>query len=136
MGLLIDSNVWIEHERGRFVMPDFLARQSEKPVAIASIIASELLHGLHRTATPTVLKKRRDFVEAILAWVRVIPFDLSVARTHAALWAETAASKKRVGDHDLMIAATALHFDYELVSFNYKDFREIPGLKLVVPKPI
>lgn len=47
-------------------------------------------------------------MEALLSVLTVLPFDLSVARFHAVVWAELRARGVTVGTHDLLIAATAL----------------------------
>ena len=133
MGLLIDANVWIEYERGRFDLPDFLSTRMEEPVAIATIIASELLAGVHRGSVPLKREKRRLTVEAILKRVSVIPFDLPIARLHAVLLPEIESQGRKIGSHDLIIAATALFLDYALVSFDTRGFQSIPGLRMINP---
>ena len=35
-----------------------------------------------------------------------------------------------VGPHDLLIAATCLHHDFDLATLNNKEFSRIPGLRL------
>lgn len=135
MGLIIDSNVWIESERGKFSLEDFLASRSEEPVAIAAITASELLHGVHRASRPTIREKRLEFVNRILEMVPVVPFDLPIAKIHAALWAELSLKGKTIGAHDLIIAATALQLGYSVVSFNVREFRVISKLDVLIPQP-
>ncbi len=39
-------------------------------------------------------------------------------------------SGQLIGDPDLLIAATALHYDLTLVTRNVKDFQRTPGLRL------
>jgi len=134
MGLLIDSNVWIEYERGRFSIPDFLTKHGDQTVAIAAITASELLTGTHRGSFPILREKRRISVEATLQNVAIVSFDLNVARVHAALWAEIeAVGQTSVDPHDLIIAATAVYLNYALVSYDIKDFQAVPGLRVIHP---
>lgn len=133
MGLLIDSNVWIEAERGRFSLPEFLAAHRDEGVSIASITASELLHGVHRAKGPLARERRAAFVNGILDNVPVISFDLNVARLHAALWAAVVQKGASLGAHDLIIAATALSLGYAVVTFNDREFRSVPDLSVVNP---
>jgi tRNA(fMet)-specific endonuclease VapC len=52
MGTLIDSSVLIAWERERLDLESHLADYAEENFAISAITASELLHGVHRAATP------------------------------------------------------------------------------------
>ena len=60
----------------------------------------------------------------------ILPFDTSVARTYARLWAALARKGLTVGAHDLIIAATAISVDYAIVTANVRDFEKIDGLRL------
>ena len=58
MGTLIDSSVLIAAERRKLDLDDALGTHTEEPVGIASITASELLHGVHRAATIAQRQRR------------------------------------------------------------------------------
>lgn len=53
-------------------------------------------------------------------------------------FAETRALLRRRGqglaDFDLLIAATALRHDLTLMTFNFRHFERVPGLKLYQPR--
>lgn len=123
MGVVLDTSFLIRYERGRRDLP------VEEDLAIASITASELLHGVHR-ADEAHRPRREAFVEGVLASVPVIPFTLPVARIHARLWAALAARRRTLGAHDLIVAATALALDWPLVTLDSRGFARIPGLRL------
>lgn len=131
MGTLIDSSVLIAAERRKLDLDDALGTHTEEPVGIASITASELLHGVHR-ATIAQRQRREDFVERLLAVLPVFPFDLGTARIHAALWAGLAAKGASVGSHDLLIGATAIALGYRVATRDRRSFGKIPGLEVVV----
>jgi predicted nucleic acid-binding protein len=38
-----------------------------------------------------------------------------------------------IGPHDLIIAATALHRRWTVVTFNGREFRQVPGLTVIEP---
>lgn len=69
-------------------------------------------------------------METILRRFPVVEFDLEAARIHAGLWAQLAAVGKRVGAHDLMIAATAMALDFQVATADARDFPQIPNLRL------
>jgi len=130
MGLILDTSVLIAAERARLDLPRLFAAHAEEPFALAAITASELLHGVERAESGPRRRERSAFVEAVLAELDVIDFDLLVARRHADLWAELERLGERIGPHDLQIAATALHLNYGLVTLNPAEFRQVPGLRL------
>ena len=130
MGTLIDSSVFIALERRTRPVRDIVGEQTGENFFISAITASELLHGVHRAAPADQRVKREAFVERLLAKIPVIPFDLVVARSHARLWAELAAQGVAVGQHDLIIAATALTYGHKVATFDQRSFPKIPGLQL------
>lgn len=138
MGTVLDTTVFIELERATRGEPAEHAMQTvskrleehlgaNDEVAIASITASELLHGVHR-ATDEHLARREVFVEAVLAAFPALPFDLLAARTHARLWAHLASSGTDVGAHDRIVAATAISNGWRIGTANTRHFERIPGL--------
>ncbi|MEW6571965.1 MAG: PIN domain-containing protein, partial [Nitrospirota bacterium] len=90
----------------------------------------ELLHGVERADSHTRKIKRQAFVEKVIEFFPVFPFDLPVARIYAKLWATLSAKGIAIGSHDLIIAATALSLDYTIVTVNIRDFGKIKGLKV------
>ena len=128
MGLLIDTSVLVAAERGQLDLERLLARLGGEEVAIASITASELLHGVHRLRGAG--RARSDvLVERLLDRLPVVDFDLAAARVHATLSAELRARGTPVGAHDLLIAATAVLLDYAVATRDLRSFPRIKGLK-------
>ncbi|HEY1244976.1 MAG TPA: PIN domain-containing protein, partial [Hyphomicrobiaceae bacterium] len=97
-------------------------------IALASITASELLHGMWRADSAERRARREALIEAILATIPIVPFDLPVARIHAELWAQLTMTGRMIGAHDLIIAATALTHGYDILSENIREFGRVPGL--------
>ena len=128
MGRLIDSSVLVSMERRGLSLNKLPAGAMDEGVALASITVSELLAGVHRANTPERKLRREAFIEGILESMPVLPFDLRLARLHARLWAQLAASGQMVGSHDLIIGATALAYGYSVLTENLRDFRRIPDL--------
>ena len=130
MGLLIDTSVLVAAERGQLDLERLLARLGGEEVAIASITASELLHGVHRLRGASRARSE-VLVERLLDRLPVIDFDLATARVHAALSAELRARGTPVGAHDLLIAATAVLLDYAVATRDLRSFPRIKGLKVL-----
>ncbi|MBI4616468.1 MAG: type II toxin-antitoxin system VapC family toxin [Planctomycetes bacterium] len=134
MGQVVDSSVWIALERRGLSLEDWLAATSDDPVGVAAITASELLAGVARADTPERRRRREAFVERILGAVRVIPFDLMVARVHCLVWWELASGGQMIGAHDLLIAATALAHGHEVLTENRREFDRVSGLTVRLPR--
>ncbi len=133
MGSLIDSSIFIAAERGTLAPDD--ARRLITPgtgFALSSVTAAELLHGVYRADTPERRKRRQEIVEAFLAAMPIIEFDLAAARVRARIDADLQARGITVPRDDLAIACTALSRGFDVVTRNERDFRRIPGLAVVV----
>ncbi len=132
MGVLIDTSVLIEYERGRLNLEPHLGGHGQEEFFLSMITASELLYGVHRAVEPRIRMKRSAFVEALLERFPLLPVDLATARTHAQVWAELAGAGKMVGPNDLWIAATALAHGLTMVTANVREFERVPGLVVEV----
>jgi tRNA(fMet)-specific endonuclease VapC len=128
MAVVIDSSVLIALERQPKAP---LPAVADEPSAIAAVTASELLHGVHRAESARRRERRERFVEAVLDAVRVLPFDLNVARLHARLWSDLSREGQLIGAHDLQIAATALFHGMPLLTANVREFRRVGGLDVL-----
>jgi tRNA(fMet)-specific endonuclease VapC len=127
---LIDSSVLAALHRGLLAF-DAIAFGDDDEIAVASVTASEMLRGVHRTANPEQRVRREAFIERFLDVVPVIPFDQTAARLHARLSEEAAARGARVGVNDLIIAATAMANGGRVATHELRTFGEIPGLLLL-----
>jgi tRNA(fMet)-specific endonuclease VapC len=141
VGTLLDTTVFIDLERAvrrlppRSAMAEVSGRLEEQlgpdeEVGIATITASELLHGVHR-ATPEHRVRREAFVEAVLDAFPPLPFNLLAARTHARIWAGLAAAGQDVGAHDRLVAATAITAGWRVGTANRRHFDRIDGLDIL-----
>ncbi len=128
MGLVIDSDVWILAERSGAKLD--LARWSAYGEAyMSAVTASELLAGVERASTAQRRAQRAAFVENLLSIIPVLEFSMPIARTHARMVA--ALSKNATaGAHDALIAATAIHHGYAVLTRNAPDFKIFAGLKV------
>jgi tRNA(fMet)-specific endonuclease VapC len=128
VGVLIDATVLIDAERGRLDLAAHVARRPDDDAFLSVVTASELLHGVHRAATPGQRARRSAFVEGLLQRFPVLDIDLATARAHARVWADLAAAGIRVGPNDSWLAATALAHGLTLVTANVRELERVPGL--------
>ena len=127
---MIDSSVLIAAERGRLNLGRMTALLNEEFSCIAAITLSELWHGCHRGAGKA-LESRLAFVQKIEAIMPVLDFSKKEALIHARLWADLEKAGKRIGNHDMIIAATAISHNHTLTTLNESEFERIHDLKVV-----
>lgn len=128
MGVLIDSSVLIDAERGLLDVAAKVTGREGEGFFISVVSVSELLHGVWRAKDAATRARRSAFVEGVLERFPALPIDSAVARTHAQLWAELDAKGSPVGAHDLWLAASCVAFGHALITRDARDFRRVPGL--------
>src|SRR3990167_9623918 len=132
MGLILDTCILINAEKQNSIL-DFNRWESYNEAYISVITVTELLIGVYHANTESRRLKRSAFVEAIINEIPSLDFKTEVARSHAKIYSYLAKKGQLIGAHDLIIAATAIAHGYALLTFNYQEFKRIPGLKVCVP---
>lgn len=110
---------------------DSLLADDDEP-AVAAITIAELDVGV-RIATGSRQRARRAFLDALVAAVPIIGYDLAVARAHSELLVAVRAAGRPRGAHDLIIAATALATGRTVVTNDGDGFVDLPGLAVRRP---
>lgn len=130
MGILIDTNVFIDYERNLIDLDSKLNSHIDEDFYISAITVSELLHGVWRAKNESIKNRRSVFVEAIIEQFPVLDMNTTVARIHSQIWAELLSKGQMIGPYDLWIAATALANDLTVITSNLKEFERVPGLSV------
>ena len=135
MGLIIDTNVFIDAENERFELSRINRFSHYGEVYISVVTMSELLAGIHMAKSTHERVKRSAFVENILSHIPALSITEEVARTYAELCAYMMKSKNilKRNAHDLQIAATAITYGYAVLTSNKVDFQKIPGVIVESP---
>ena len=132
MGLLIDSTLLVEAERGGLspeqLVAAVLERWEDVELAISAMSAGELFHGCWRADTPARRARREEFVESLLATVPVVPLGLEVMRVFGEVDAGLRAAGSRLPTSDLLVACTALCRGDAVLTGNLRHFDRVPGL--------
>jgi predicted nucleic acid-binding protein len=130
MGLIFDTTEIISWERNHVDIDSLILNREDESIGISVITVSEILHGVERADTEVRKMRRQAFVEKVIEFFPVYPFDLVVARTHARIWASIAKKGIQIDAHDLIIAATAMSLGYTLITANLKHYNLIEGLRV------
>jgi len=135
MGVVLDSSILIAGERRRDSVSDVLqrveARCGKTVAALSAVTAVELTHGIYRAKTDADRKRRESFVEELFQAESVHPLTLELARLAGRIHGEQMGKGVSIDFPDLIIGATALHLDFELLTLNVRHFQAIPGLNIV-----
>jgi tRNA(fMet)-specific endonuclease VapC len=109
-----------------------MSSQPSQEFEVAAVTVAELWHGVER-ATAGYRMKRHAYVQNALAALRIIPYTEQTGRIHARIWAQLESSGRKIGDYDLIIAATALERGSAVATFNKRHFGVVKGLKVIEP---
>ena len=133
MAIILDADVLIRGERGKFDLNDWVASLPNEQFEIAAITVAELWHGVER-ASGTHRIKRERYLSGVLQSLPIVPYTEHTAYQHARIWAELEASGKMIGFYDLIVGATALERGSQVATFNNRHFAQIKGLSVLEPK--
>jgi predicted nucleic acid-binding protein len=132
VGVIIDTSVWVDVERGRLAPADVAAVTGEEPVYVAPPVLAELEYGIHRADTAGQRHRRTAAVARIKRKPCLI-IDAETGLTFGRLAADLN-SKGRPSAHkvqDLWLAALAVQHDLKILTGTAKDFEGIPGLTIL-----
>ncbi len=133
MGVLMDTCVWIDVERGALAPADVEALTQAEPIFISPVTLAELRFGAEVTRDPGTRQKRL----AALRRLERKPL-LYIDGTTGGIFGSLAAQIKAAGRQhryrvqDLWLASQALQHACRLLTRNRHDFEDIPGLSLVL----
>ena len=134
MGFLIDTCIWVAVERGALAPADVTLFTGTEAVYISPITIAELKFGAENTSDPNIRQKR----QAALHRLKRKPI-LRIDETTGEIFGSLAAQMKALGlqhQHrvqDLWLASQAIQHGLTLLTYNEKDFMDIPGLSLRIP---
>lgn len=135
MGIVVDTNVFIDVENGRYELEELGRFSDYGDTFISAVTVSELYLGVHLASDDATRIRREAFVESIINAIPILPFTGGVAKVYSRVYAIFLKPRSKLGSnvHDLQIAATALAHGYPVLTCNVDDFKKVPGLEVLVP---
>ena len=135
MGFLIDTSLWIAIERGRLSAADIHAITRQEPVYLSPVNLAEVRFGIELMKDA----KQKQRAMTALRRMRRKPL-LRITGETAEVFGMIAAKLTQAGRgadfriQDLWLAAQAIQRDFMVLTSNTKDFKDVPGLKMVTVK--
>lgn len=120
--ILLDTCIVIDYLRNRPLVVDFIDNIGKNNFTLSTAVVIELYKGVRDRIEFRTLQKE-------IQLFGLIEIDNQISAVANKL-AETYCLSHRMGLGDTLIAATALIYDLELITYNLKDFHFIPTLKV------
>ena len=99
--------------------------------AVSVVTAHEYLRGVYYLfSNSKVLRAKVERAESELQHFEIIPYSYDSAKIAASLEAELARKGIVIGMADTIIAATALHLGFTVVTRNQEHFKRIPKIAI------
>ena len=135
-GYLVDTGIWVEVERGRLSAADLAAIIGKAPVYASPVSVAELAQAAEIPPEEHVRQRRRATVQRLRGKV-MLPIDGATGETFGKLAASLVKQGRGSPTHrvqDIWLAAQAIQHKLRLITYNRKDFDDIPGLDVQVLK--
>jgi tRNA(fMet)-specific endonuclease VapC len=125
---LVDTDRVVDYLKGRPDARTQLSNLLNEGLSISIITYGEVYEGIFYGSDPAANER---IFRSFLKGVRVLPVSQSVARRFARLRGDLRQRGLLLPMPDLLIAATALHYDLTLITRNLRHFERITDLRLI-----
>lgn len=133
-GYLIDTGIWVEVERGRLSSADLTSIIGKAAVYASPVSIAELAQAAEAPPEEHIRQRRRATVQRLREKV-ILPMDGDTGEIFGKLAFDLMKKGRGSPTHrvqDLWLAAQALQHKLRLLTYNRKDFDDVPGLDVQV----
>lgn len=133
-GYLADTGIWVEVERGRLSAADLAAIIGNASVYASPISIAELVQAAEIPPEEHVRQRRRATVQRLREKV-ILPIDGATGEIFGKLAFGLVQKGRGSPAHrvqDIWLAAQAIQHRLRLITYNRKEFDDIPGLDVQV----
>ena len=127
MAFLIDADWAIDALSGRRNARSLLASLMGEGVSISWVTLGEICEGAFNSSDP---RSHLDVFRDYLAFISVVDLNDDIMERFAAIRAYLRRTGQMIPDFDIVLAATAIHYDLTFLTYDLRHFQRIPGLKL------
>jgi len=120
--IILDSCIVTEIQRGNIKIVNEVCNFQQENSFITPIVVAEIFRGARN-------KSELEKCRKLLHKFRILSLNESVVTTFSELFDRYSLSH-RPSEPDMLIAATAIHYDIPLFTLNAKDFQFVPEIKL------
>ena len=127
MSYLVDTDWVADYLKGRDAAFRLFETLAPSGIAVSIVTYTEIYEGVYFGTNPT---RHEAVFRQFLQGVRVIGINQAVARRAARVRGTLRRQGQSIGQHDTLIAATALQHRLVLVTRNVGHFERVEGLRL------
>jgi tRNA(fMet)-specific endonuclease VapC len=128
MRYLVDTDWVIDHLHGRAQVVRRLEELAPDGIGLSILSLAELYEGVYFSTTP---QDNENALQDFLGGVDVLTLDDDICRIFAQERGRLRAAGMLIGDFDLLIGATALHYGLTLLTNNRRHFERLTDLDIV-----
>jgi len=123
---MLDTNSWIEYFKNRNGVADHVDALPRTQLCASEITVAELIYGAYNSKN-----FEKHYREAMWLKNNIEIYPISDALDdYGDIRFATKRKGNPIGQFDLLIGATARHYDLTVVTDNQKDFSPMPGVKI------
>jgi predicted nucleic acid-binding protein len=123
--VVCDTSVVIKFIRNDVQKTAMLDKIGFENLYISVVTLAEVLNGTHKADRSLALERLNKF--------NIIHFDKDISKYFKSISLTLLNKNNHIPIVDVIIASTALEYGFHLYTFNIKDFKPVPGLKLYKP---
>ena len=129
MGLLLDSDVIIDHLNSKSDYLSSIISISKEDLFMSIINWSEIIYGIRKSKDP--IKSNKQFNGFIFDLnIKILDLNLKIANKFIDLKIDLEKKGSKLEDFDLIIGATSILNDLTLVTGNIKHFSRFPEIQI------
>lgn len=123
---MLDTNSWIEYFKNRNGVADHVDALPRTQLCASEITVAELIYGAYNSKN-----FEKHYREAMWLKNNIEIYPISDALDdYGDIRFATKRKGNPIGQFDLLIGATARHYDLTVVTDNQKDFSPMPGVRI------
>jgi len=127
VSFLLDTDWVIDHLNGVEAVTGRLREHHPRGLALSIVSVAELWEGAVYSTAP---ERGRRILEDFFSGILILGVDQEICRRFGEIRGALRRQGKLIGDFDLLIASTALHYDLTLLTNNRRHFESVAGLQI------
>ena len=128
---ILDTNTWIELFHQRSGVNAHVKAVGRKSLCVSEVTLAELTFGAYNSDDYERHIKEPEWLRQTVTVLDISDVFDEYAQIRCALKRQKKTLDKEIGNFDILIGATALHYDLTVVTDNVKHFEPMPGVKVV-----
>jgi len=127
---ILDTNTWIEHFHQRSGVNAHVKAVGRKNLCVSEVTLAELTFGAYNSNDYERHIKEPEWLRETVTVLDISDVFDEYAQIRCALKRQKKTLDKEIGNFDILIGATALHYGLTVVTDNVKHFEPMPGVKV------